>query len=314
MIHKLLIITLITFFVTFFAAKYLRRKFFKYGIVVEDKYKKNKPKIPFMGGMAILCGIIASIILIQVFVPSIVQKLLIFYFVVFSFAIFGILDDLINLSIKIKIGVPFFLALPIALLVTDTNIWFGFTSIELGLIYSFLIAPLYVMICSNLINMHSGFNGLSGGLSWILLFFVGLKVFFVHDYINLFYIIPIFASLSAFMLFNKYPSKFFLGDTGTLMLGASIGGLLILNNLEIFGIILFFPHIIDFILWAYSTFIRKDPFEKFGELNKDNSINAPTPFKLKFLFCYFFRLTEKQVIFILYGLTIIFGILGLLLA
>ena len=286
----------------------------QYGWTVGDKYKRNKLKIPTMGGLAILSGMIGSVVFIQVLLPQITQKLLIFSFVVFSFAVFGFLDDLINLSKKIRIVAPFFLALPIALLVKDTNMWVGFTSLELNLFYSFLVAPVYVMVCSNLINMHSGFNGLSGGLSWILLFFIGLKAHLIHNNLSLVYFIPIFLALSAFMIFNKYPSRIFLGDTGTLMLGAAIGSFLIMNNLEIFGIIILFPHIINFLLWLYWCFnMGKHPHIKFGKLRKDNTLKVPNALTVKYAVCYFFRLTELQATLILYGITTLFCVVGLVL-
>ena len=67
---------------------------------------------------------------------------------------------------------------------------------------------------------------------------------------------------------------------------------------------------------TWTLLIKRRPDRKFGGLRKDGTIRAPKTMKyksLKFLIVTWFRLTEQQATWILYGVTGIFCIIGLLL-
>ncbi|NMC59944.1 MAG: hypothetical protein GYA51_11285, partial [Candidatus Methanofastidiosa archaeon] len=193
---------LISIFVSFLVTFFLIPKFItmlkEEGHVVKDYYKLKDTFVPTMGGLPILMGILSSLIILQLIFPD-VENLLIFYFVIFIYAIFGLIDDLINVGRKIKLVAPFFLAFPIALLNLDTNLSLLFIQIELGLLFSYIIAPLYVMVVSNLINMHSGFNGVSGGTTTILLAFSAIASFIKYGFAGIIYVAPILGAMIAFM-------------------------------------------------------------------------------------------------------------------
>lgn len=220
----------------FFTPRFIRKTTAK-GFLVRDYYKKGIHKIPTMGGLAILLGVMASLVIAE-FLVEFVKEILILYFVAINFAMFGLADDLLHVGRFWKIFIPYFLAIPIALLNLDTTLWIGFTSIELGILYSYIIAPVYVMVVANLINMHSGYNGLSCGLFSILLIFVGIKAYTVNGIDSLFYITPILGASLAFLHWNRYPARIFWGNIGSLMCGSLLGGLIILNNIEIFGVVI----------------------------------------------------------------------------
>jgi len=170
------------------------------------------------------------------------------------------------------------------------------------------------MVVSNLINVHAGYNGLSGGTSLIILFFVSLKLFLLGKTELLILIIPISAALLAFMYFNIYPSKVLLGNIGTYLVGGAIGTFIVLGDIELFGVFILMPHIINFIIDTWTLKIMKIPLDKFGQIRKDGTIQSPSSMKfvsLKFFVTYYFKLTEKQAVWILWAFTLIFCILGL---
>lgn len=305
---------LISIFVSFLVTFFLIPKFItmlkEEGHVVKDYYKLKDTFVPTMGGLPILMGILSSLIILQLIFPD-VENLLIFYFVIFIYAIFGLIDDLINVGRKIKLVAPFFLAFPIALLNLDTNLSLLFIQIELGLLFSYIIAPLYVMVVSNLINMHSGFNGVSGGTTTILLAFSAIASFIKYGFAGIIYVAPILGAMIAFMYFNKYPSRIFLGNIGTLMVGASLGGFIIFQNLEIFGVIILIPHIINFLMFVYWK-IRKYPHIKFGKVRHDGTLEVPNNLTVKWFLPYYFSMTEKKAIITCYIFSIISGIFGIL--
>jgi len=286
------------------------QKFLEEGHVVKDYYKTKKTLVPTMGGLPILMGVLSSLIIIQVFFLQI-EELLIFYFVIFIYAIFGLVDDLVDVGRKIKLIAPFFLAFPIALLNLDTNLSLIFIEIELGILFSYIIAPLYVMVVSNLVNMHSGFNGISGGVTTILLTFSAIASFIKYGYIGLVYVAPILGAMIAFMYFNKYPSRIFLGNIGTLMIGGALGGFIIFQNMEIFGVIILIPHIINFLMFVYWK-IRGYPHIKFGEVDENGILHVPNNLTVKWFLPYYFPMTEKKAIILCYLFSVLSGIAGVL--
>ncbi|KYC53999.1 MAG: phospho-N-acetylmuramoyl-pentapeptide-transferase [Candidatus Methanofastidiosum methylothiophilum] len=304
-----LISIFVSFFVTFFLIPKFIRMLKEEGHVVRDYYKLKETFVPTMGGLPILMGVLSSLIILQLIFPD-VKNLLIFYFVIFIYAIFGLVDDLINVGRKIKLVAPFFLAFPIALLNLDTNLSMLFIQIELGILFSYIVAPLYVMVVSNLINMHSGFNGVSGGTTTILLAFSAIASFIKYGFVGLIYVAPILGAMIAFMYFNKYPSRIFLGNIGTLMIGGALGGFIIFQNLEIFGVIILIPHIINFLMFVYWK-IRGYPHIKFGKVRADGILEVPNNLTVKWFLPYYYPMTEKKAIVFCYLFSIISGITGL---
>ncbi len=314
MIYKFILSFLYAVFGTFVAAEYFERKFKSHGFIVKDMYKRNKPILANLGGAAALVGIFVAIVLSQVIVKEFsTSSLLIFYFIVIIHSVSGLMDDLINTSNVIKVIAPYFMALPVALLVQDNVVnLFGF-SIEMGLAFNFIIAPVYLLVVTNLINMHSGFNGLASGTSWLLMLALGIRTIMFGKIELLFYLLPVFGALTVLWFFDKYPAKMIWGNVGSMMVGSAIGAFIIVSNAEIFGLIILMPHIIDFLLYLYCVLVKGRNFlkVKFGKLRLDGTIKAPTPLKLKFLLPYYFRLTEKQTVYWLYLVTAVFCVVGL---
>ena len=297
------------FATTYFSLPLFIRKLKKYGYTVPDVYKNGK-LVPTMGGLAIIAGILVSLtILILIFDK--VEFLLIFYFIVFTFTIFGILDDLVNVGRPLKIFAPFFMALPIALINTDTTLWIGFANINLGILYSLIVAPLYVMVVTNLVNMHSGYNGLQTGLSTIMISFLIIYSVICGKVEEIIFIVPLFGALLAFFLFNKYPANIFEGNSGALAIGSALGCYIVLIGNEILGIIILIPHIVNFLMYIYWK-IKRIPVTKFGFQRKDGTIEVPNPLTLKWILPYYVRLTEKQSTRAMYLLTTVFGVLSII--
>lgn len=299
---------------TFVYTSKLIRKTAERGYVVKDMYKRDRPNVSNLGGLAILAGIMTSLVFAQFLLEKQVShNLLIFYFMIFSYAMFGLADDLLDVGRKLKIYIPLFLSLPILLLLDGapkTGIYVA--GADIGLLY-LIAAPTYVMVVSNLINMHSGFNGLSCGLSYIVLSFLVIRVLLSDQPENVVYILPVFGSILAFLYYETYPAKIFWANIGSLMVGAAVGGFIVLTHLEIFGIIILIPHIINFLMYVVWK-IKKIGEVKFGGLREDGTLVVPNPLTLKWLFPYYFRLTEKQTMWIMYAITTAFGILALFLA
>jgi UDP-N-acetylglucosamine--dolichyl-phosphate N-acetylglucosaminephosphotransferase len=164
--------------------------------------------------------------------------------------------------------------------------------------------------------MHSGYNGLASGLTLILMCFVELKVFLTvgaEGIDALIYIMPMLGALAGFFVFEKYPSRIFLGNCGSMLLGAILGSLLVFNNLEVFGVIIMIPHIVNFLMYVVWR-IKKVGEVKFGRIRADGTLEVPNNLTLKWVPPYYYRMTEQRATFIMFGLTTLFGVIGLLVA
>ena len=180
------------------------------------------------------------------------------------------------------------------------------------------------MVVSNLVNMHSGYNGMQSGLSIILLSTLLLKSGIdgrLED------VIPAFAflgAISAFWFFNRYPAKIFEGNIGSLLYGSLIGSVIVIQEYWWFGFTILIPHTFNFILWIiWIALMKIKPGEylgrdgvhkKFGRVDNNGIISAPNILTLKWIPTYLFNFNEPRSVLFIYILTILFCCLGLLLS
>ncbi len=313
-IIKAFIILLVSFLATWISTPYFIKKAHKQKLVVKDMYKPGKPNIANMGGLVMLASIFIGLVAAQFFIKN-VTGFYIFYFIVFSFALYGLADDLLGfVKRRGKVMILFFVALPIALLTTDTNLSLIFFELELGVFYAFVFAPIYIMVVANLINMYAGYNGLSLGLSLIILIFASIKALMMGNLGYVAYLLPIVGSMTAFLFYNFYPAKVLMGNVGTFLVGAGVGGFLVIAGMEFFGVIILIPHIINFLMWIYwSKNMHKIPHKKFGKVNGDGTLKAPNKLSMKYLVSNTLKVTEPTAVLICYAITVVFGCLGLVL-
>lgn len=145
----------------------------------------------------------------------------------------GVLDDIFDLAPKMKL---------LAILIAVVMIYFdGFAITDLGNYMGYeiilpwlLVLPFtYVSVVgfSNALNLIDGIDGLAGGVSMVILItLLAIGIKFDDTFIVL--ISASFAlALAAFMLFNWYPAKIFMGDSGSLTLGFVIA-MLFIKSLE----------------------------------------------------------------------------------
>ena len=119
-----------------------------------------------------------------------------------------------------------------------------------GLIWIIFI-PIIILIISSVSNSNNltdGLDGLSAGLSAIIVFTLGIFAWtsgniVFSDYLNIMYIprvgeitifiSALFGALVGFLWYNTYPASIFMGDTGSLTVGALIAVISILIRKEL---------------------------------------------------------------------------------
>ena len=219
-------------------------------VYVESHQKKSGT--PTMGGIIfILPTIITTIILLLTNKIEFSVNLLIVMFVFISYGLIGFLDDYISikqnhnkgLSQSQKLLLQFIVALIFYILYrkyTDANSILEITllNIEWKLDWFYGVFILFLLVgSSNAVNLTDGLDGLAGGLSAISFLAFGLiswGSYWIEGYqdIGIFCFILV-GSIMGFLVYNTNPAKVFMGDTGSLTLGATLATVAILTSHEI---------------------------------------------------------------------------------
>ncbi len=222
----------------------------KINIYVENHLRKSGT--PTMGGLIfILPTIITTIILIVTNKIEFSVNLLIVLFVFISYSLIGFLDD--YLSIKQnhnkglteiqKLILQFIVALIFYILYrkyTNASSVLEITllNIKWNLDWFYGVFILFLLVgASNAVNLTDGLDGLAGGLSAISFLSFGLiswGSYWIEGYqdIGIFCFILV-GSIMGFLVYNTTPAKVFMGDTGSLTLGATLATVAILTNHEL---------------------------------------------------------------------------------
>ncbi|MBN1785478.1 MAG: hypothetical protein JW825_00610, partial [Candidatus Methanofastidiosa archaeon] len=234
--------SLVSFLVTLVLTPVHIKTFMAMGIVGEDRHKLQRPKVPEMGGIAIFLGIAASYICILSFDDAPLAGYALFSICIVFLV--GVIDDIYAIRQRTKLALLAFSAVPL-LFYGEGIIDLSFVKIGYGPLYA-IMAIIGMAAASNLTNILEGFNGESIGLGVISTGFMIADSWLLGNETIVWILFPVFASLLAFLLFNRYPSKVFPGDTGTLLIGASIGISVILGGHVLLGVIVLMPQIIEF--------------------------------------------------------------------
>lgn len=238
---------LIVFFITPAFIEYLTRK----GRVVVDYHKPGKPMVPRPAGPVLLIGIVISEIILYFLILD-VKIISVLLTTIIAFII-GYIDDLKTMPGWFKPAALILAAIPIIVLGTHGN-YLGliFDSAFIPILYILLILSI-IPIVGNTINSIDVFNGVATG--FIIITMIPLLVAVVlFSNTNVFLIgLPLLFGCIAMYQYHKFPSKIFLGDSGTLLLGSMYAGISIVGNSEIIGVIALLPAVMNSFLFLSSV-------------------------------------------------------------
>ncbi len=218
----------------------------KISIFVGESHRK-KEGTPTMGGLIfIIPTVVATLLLILTDKISYTSNLGIVLLVFLGYACIGFLDDFLSirkgnnegltayqkLFMQVLIAIGFFYIYMRSGGQTSWVVGTLHIDIEMGWLYGLFI--LFVLVgASNAVNLTDGLDGLAGGLSGIAFIAFSLISLMVgFEDIGIFSLI-LAGSLLGFLIYNTYPAKIFMGDTGSLALGGVMGAIAILTHREL---------------------------------------------------------------------------------
>ncbi len=198
----------------------------------------SKQGTPTMGGLMFIAGITVMCVLggLNEIAAGDWRHIIILAFSLI-FAAIGFLDDYEKLKKKQNLGLTalqkFLLQLAAAIVLIlllrleghlSSNLYVPFFDVTIHLPYPvYLVLAAFIIVgCVNAVNITDGVDGLASGVSIpVAVFYTAISAVWGYSSVGLFGA-ALTGGLCAFLIFNFYPAKIFMGDTGSLFLGGAI--------------------------------------------------------------------------------------------
>ena len=234
-----------------------RLKFGQYIREEGPQSHQKKSGTPTMGGIVIVLSIaITSVIYIKDY-----DEIIPVLFVTIGFGIIGFIDDYIKVVMKRSMGLRAWQKMVGQILVTavfgyyllnytdiGTTMLIPFTS-GVYIDISYLFVPFILIVVLGTVNgsnFTDGLDGLESSVTVLIATFFTVVAIGLHSDLS-----PITGavagSLMAFLVYNVYPAKVFMGDTGSLALGGFVASTAFMLQMPLFIILVAFIYLIEII-------------------------------------------------------------------
>ncbi len=316
-----IIASAIAFFTVFALTPFLIKALEKRNSTVKDYHRKGGAMVARPGGPSLIAGILISGTAFYAFFPM-TEIIAILITTALAFLV-GLVDDKKVMGGWFKPLALAATATPILLLgVYDTNLAFPlFGEVKIPLLYLGIIV-IMIPITGNTINSIDVLNGVASGFMVIAGSAITISLIILQNYeIAIVSLLLVFTSL-AFYKYHKYPCKIFPGDSGALTLGAMYGAIAIVGQVEVIAAIALGPAIFNSFLFLSSMkriVEHRDIKEKPVELTEDFMLKASSNKKasvtlVRLILAGGRPLSEKEISFVIFKLTIFSGILAIITA
>lgn len=221
-----------------------------------QSHRETKAGTPTLGGLAIVGGLTAGYLISDLYNGIYTRSGLLVIFVIVGSALVGFADDYIKIGKERNLGLTARKKLAGQVLVaslfavamvtlTDVHTELSFTrwdsiGIDLGPVVWCIWAVLLIVAMSNGVNLTDGLDGLAGGSSLLAYAAFCVMAFWMFSNPD-FYDVPHALDLSVvaasavgalvgFLWWNAAPAQIFMGDTGSVPLGAGLAALSLATN------------------------------------------------------------------------------------
>ena len=240
---------LLAFAITFVTTPKLIEKMQIKNMTGRDVNKRDGRRVAEMGGIAAIMGFAVAltvVIGIEKFIATVQADVILGILgVLFVSAFIGLIDDISVLSQRMKVALVAFAALPLVIVhIGSHRVLFPF---DFGItfpyhLYWIIIVPFAITGAANALNMSAGYNGLeTGQVAVISAFLLVISIIKDASFSTLLVFSGLLGASLALYYFNRFPAKIFVGDVGTLSMGAVIGAGVVIGNIQFYGVILILP-------------------------------------------------------------------------
>lgn len=232
----------------------------KFGQYIREEGPQSHQKksgTPTMGGIVIVLSIaITSLVYIKDY-PEIIPVL----FATIGFGIIGFMDDYIKVVMKRSMGLRAWQKLIGQILVTAILCYYliNFTDVGTSMLIpfsggkyldvSYLFIPSFFVVVLGTVNgsnFTDGLDGLESSVTALIATFFSVVAIGMQSGVS-----PITGavagSLLAFLVYNVYPAKVFMGDTGSLALGGFVAATAYMLQMPLFILIVALIYLVEVI-------------------------------------------------------------------
>lgn len=290
----------------------------------KSKRKIHDHPMPRLGGIAVIAGFLVSTIYLLIvmslegtlnlFGPdNYYIKLIGFFIGLLIIAVFCFFDDWKGIPPYVKLIGQILAALVVAFsgIRIDRIVIYNSNPIVTDEIFSIVLTVIWIVGITNAINLIDGLDGLSSGICLISCLSL-LIIFTLNDspLIAILLITALGGALVGFLPFNFNPAKTFIGDTGSNFLGYALSIISILGIAKTYTAIVLIAPLIVFALPLFDTVSAI-----FRRLIKTKSIKGVFKADREHLHHKLMKMgyTQKQSVFILYGVSATFGMFAIIL-
>lgn len=200
----------------------------------------QKQGTPTMGGVLFLLPLVVAVALLR---PDDLAAWSL-VFIIIGYGFIGLSDDLLKVVLKRPLGLKAREKLLWQLILAVAFVWFmqvhlgadrrwllpfGLPPWSPGMWYGPL-AVLAILGTSNAVNITDGLDGLAGGAVVIAMGFFAVLALARHNLALGVVVFALMGGLVGFLRYNLHPARIFMGDTGSLALGAAVAGCAVMTH------------------------------------------------------------------------------------
>lgn len=283
--------------------------------ILEDgpKWHQKKSGTPTMGGIMFIAGVTVAMIVALAVRYDV--HLLMMLLVSLGFGTIGFIDDYIKVVRKRNLGLTasqkFLLQAILAVVYVvvlnmtgslETKIIIPFCKTAVSIPWWIYVPFILIVVTGtvNAVNLTDGLDGLAASITTVVSLFFALAGIWVLNGSTFLFGLAVLGGCLGFLLFNKYPAKVFMGDTGSLFLGGAISVMAVGLRMPLILVITGFVYLFE----ALSVILQVASFKLTGK-----RIFKMSPIHHHFEMCGW---KEKKIVLVFTLVTIVLCIIGVL--
>ncbi len=226
---------------------------------IGPRWHKSKEGTPTMGGLFFIGGILASVALFGI--PLLVRggdlRLIKVFVMSLLYGVVGFIDDFVKfvkkrnkgltaiqkLIFQFAIAAGFLFSMKEEL-TTSLDLPFTDLSLELGVFY-WVFAIVFLVLVTNAVNLTDGIDGLAGSTTLVAFVFFAAIAFLQNQLEGAMLSFAVCGAMIGFLIYNIYPARIFMGDTGSLFLGGAVAGMAFWLNKPLLLVLVGFVYLFE---------------------------------------------------------------------
>ena len=210
------------------------------------KGHQKKAGTPTMGGLIMIPAIVGA----TLWFGGATKETLLALFLLVGYALVGLADDALKVVFKRNLGLTARQKLLGQLLIAMVyvgfsgdklqQLWLPWSGqwVEIGLGFGALFSFLVMVGTTNAVNLTDGLDGLAAGVTVITALVYAILAMSAMQPALAVFAASIAGACAGFLLFNCYPARVFMGDTGSLALGGGLAALALATRTELLLVVI----------------------------------------------------------------------------